>query len=67
MKRLVAQTEEDLEAARLDLCIAVNDLADHASFNLGDYPRACELYSQMFEMSQDTLVSYPHNPTLESM
>jgi len=67
MKRLVAQTEEDLEAARLDLCIAVNDLADHASFNLGDCPRACELYSQMFEMSQDTLVSYPHNPTLESM
>ena len=67
MKRLVAQTEEDLEEARMDLCVAVNDLADHASFNLGDRARACELYSKMFEMSQDTVVSYPHKSTLESM
>ena len=67
MKRLVSQADEDLEEARLEWYIAMNDLADHASFNCQDNARACDLYAKGFELSQDTVVSYPHKAWLESM
>jgi len=67
VKRLVAQADEDLEEARLEWYIAMNDAADFAAFNREDNARACGLYSKGFELSQDTVVSYPHKSSLESM
>jgi SNF2 family DNA or RNA helicase len=67
MKRLVSQGDEDLEEARLEWYIAMNDFADHALFYCNDHSRAFELYSKGFELSQDTVVSYPHNLALQSM
>ena len=67
MKRLVSQADEDLEEARLEWYIAMNDTADHALFYCNDRGRAFELYSKGFELSQDTVVSYPHNMALQSM
>ena len=66
MQRLVAQADEDLEEARLEWYVAMNDYADHAAFNCQDGQRACELYTKGFHLSQDTVVSYPHKPALES-
>ena len=66
MQRLVAQADEDLEEARLEWYIAMNDHADHAAFNCKDGQRACELYTKGFHLSQDTVVSYPHKSALES-
>ncbi len=67
MKRLISQADEDLEEARLEWYIAMNDFADHALFYCNDHSRAFELYSKGFELSQDTVVSYPHNTTLQFM
>jgi hypothetical protein len=67
MKRLLSQADEDLEQARLEWYIATNDLADHALFCCNDRSRAFELYIKGFELSQDTVVSYPHNLSLQSM
>jgi hypothetical protein len=66
MQRLVAQADEDLEEARLEWYIAMNDYADHAAFNCQNGQLACELYTKGFHLSQDTVVSYPHKSALES-
>jgi hypothetical protein len=67
MKRLVSQADEDLEEARLEWYIAMNDCADHALFYCNDRSKAFQLYAKGFELSQDTVVSYPHNIALQSM
>ena len=67
MKRLVSQADEDLEEARLEWYIAMNDFADHALYYCNDHSKAFQLYAKGFELSQVTVVCYPHNTTLQFM